>query len=60
VKSIRFETDVVELGTALLSENTAAFKAIRDSLMEQVSELPLSVNLVAKEKALIEDVLSPE
>jgi len=59
VKSIRFETDVVELGTALLSDNEAAFQAIRDSLMEQVSELPLSVNLVAKEKALIEDILRP-
>jgi len=59
VKSIRFETDVVELGTALLSDNDAAFDAIRQSLIEQVSELPLSVNLVAKEKLLIEDVLSP-
>jgi len=59
VKSIRFETDVVELGTALLSDNDAAFDAIRQSLIEQVLELPLSVNLVAKEKLLIEDVLSP-
>jgi len=58
VKSIRFETDVVELGTALLSDNDAVFEAIRESLIEQVSELPLSVNLVAKEKPLIEDVLS--
>jgi len=59
VKSIRFETDVVELGTALLAENDAAFDAIRESLLEQVSELPLSVNIVAHEKPLIEDVLRP-
>lgn len=59
VKSIRFETDVVELGTALLTENEAAFEAIRESLVEQISELPLSVNLVAKEKQLIEEVLRP-
>jgi len=59
VKSIRFETDVVELGTALLTENKAAFEAIRESLVEQVSELPLTVNIVAHEKALIEEVLRP-
>jgi len=59
VKSIRFETDVVELGTALLAENNAAFDAIRESLVEQVSELPLTVNTVAREKQLIEEVLRP-
>jgi len=58
VKSTRFETDVVELGTALLSENNAAFEAIRESLIEQVSELPLTVNIVAREKELIREVLS--
>ncbi len=57
VKSIRFETDVVELGTALLAENEAAFDAIRESLIEQVSELPLSVNIVAREKNLIDELL---
>jgi type I restriction enzyme R subunit len=59
VKSIRFETDVVELGTALLAENEAAFEAIRESLLEQVSELPLTVNTVAREKELIEQILRP-
>jgi len=59
VKSVRFETDVVELGTALLTENDAAFDAIRESLVEQVSELPLTVNIVANEKSLIEEVLRP-
>jgi len=59
VKSIRFETDVVELGTALLAENEAAFDAIRESLTEQVSELPLTVNIVAREKPLIEEVMRP-
>ena len=59
VKSARFETDVVELGTALLTGNKAAFEAIRESLVEQISELPLSVNIVAREKALIEETLRP-
>ena len=59
VKSVRFETDVVELGTALLTGNKAAFEAIRESLVEQISELPLSVNIVAREKSLIEETLRP-
>ena len=59
VKSVRFETDVVELGTALLTENNSTFEAIRESLVEQVSELPLSVNLIAHQKGLIEETLEP-
>lgn len=59
VKSVRFETDVVELGTAMVSGNEAAFEAIRESIVEQISELPLSVNVVAREKSLIEEALRP-
>ena len=58
-KSMRFETEVVELGTAFLTDNEDAFEAIHESLVAQISELPLTVNVVAKEKALIEEVLSP-
>ena len=60
VKSVRFEIDMVELGVAMLSGNDAAFEAIRESIVEQVSELPLSVNIVAREKSLIDEVLSPD
>ena len=45
---MRFETEVVELATALLSENQEAFTAIKESLLAQISELPLTVNLVAR------------
>ena len=58
-KALRFETEVVELGTALLQGNRDAFEAIRESVVLQVSELPLSVNVVAKERDLIEAVLRP-
>jgi len=56
-KAMRFETEVVELGTALLTENREAFAAIQESVVEQVAELPLTVNVVARESALIEAVL---
>lgn len=56
-KALRFELDVVELGTALLTWNRAAMDALRESVLEQVRELPLSVNVVARERALIEAVL---
>ncbi len=47
-KAMRFETEVVELATALLSENQEALTAIKESLLAQISELPLTVNLVAR------------
>jgi len=56
-KALRFETDVVELSTALLAGNQGAVDALRETIVEQVSELPLSVNLVAKERDLIAEVL---
>ena len=57
-KALRFETDVVDLGTALLLGNPDARDALRDAIIEQVEELPLGVNLVARERGLIEAVLT--
>ncbi|MBI4538556.1 MAG: hypothetical protein HY704_03480 [Gemmatimonadetes bacterium] len=56
-KALRFETDVVELGTALLADNREAATALREAIIQQVSELPLGVNLVARERDVIEAVL---
>jgi type I restriction enzyme R subunit len=56
-KALRFETDLVERETARLAGNRAAFDALRDSIVEQVSDLPLGVNLVARERELIDAVL---
>ena len=58
-KAMRFETGVVELTTALLAESEETFEAIKESIIEQVSELPLTVNIVAKEQDLIEEVQRP-
>jgi type I restriction enzyme R subunit len=56
-KSLRFEIDVVDFGTALLTGNRDAMATLRDAIVEQVSELPLGVNLVARERDLIDAVL---
>lgn len=55
--ALRFEIDVVDYGTARRLENADAMTAVRDSVIEQVSELPLGVNLVAAERDLITAVL---
>lgn len=59
IKGVRFETDVVELSTALLADNKEAFEAIQECILIQISELPLTVNLVAREQEFIEAVLQP-
>jgi type I restriction enzyme, R subunit len=59
-KSLRFQIDVVELGTALLAGNREAADAVREAIIEQVSELPLGVNLVARERQLIEGILGDD
>ena len=55
-KALRFETDVIELGTALVAENRETVELIKDGILTQIEELPLSVNVVAKEDELIEAV----
>jgi type I restriction enzyme R subunit len=57
-KALRFRIDLVELATALQVGNQAAVDALRASIEEQVSELPPGVNLVAREQALIDAILT--
>ena len=59
-RALRFEVDVTELGTAMLSQQAEAFETLKDSIITQVSELPLKVNVVSKEEKLIKDVLNDE
>jgi len=54
-KAMRFEKDVVDLSKQLLAENSDAYEAIRASIIEQIGELPLTVNIVEKETQLILD-----
>lgn len=52
-KAMRFEKDIVELSLAKLANEAEKFDTIKDSIIEQISELPLSVNTVAYEEILI-------
>ena len=58
-KAMSFEMEVVELGTAWLSDNKTAMDGLQESLMTQISELPLTVNIVAREQEFIEEVSQP-
>lgn len=57
-KAMRFQKDVLETALAHLGGEKDKYETMRDDITEQVAELPLSVNIVAKEKELIETVLS--
>ena len=52
-KAMRFEKDVLETSLAHLAGDKEQFAALKDTLIEQISELPLTVNIVAKEEELI-------
>ncbi len=54
-KAMRFEKDVLETSLAHLSEEKERFSVLKDTLIEQIGELPLSVNIVAREEALIKE-----
>lgn len=52
-KAMRFEKDIVEVSLAKLSAESDKFETLKDSIIEEIAELPLSVNIVAKEQELI-------
>lgn len=52
-KAMRFEKDIVEVSLAKLADEQEKFDTLKDSIIEEISELPLSVNIVAKEELLI-------
>ncbi|MFH1674495.1 MAG: DEAD/DEAH box helicase family protein [Pseudomonadota bacterium] len=54
-KAMRFEKDVLETSLAHLADEKAKFAALKDTLIEQISELPLSVNIVARQEELIKN-----
>jgi type I restriction enzyme R subunit len=53
-KAMRFEKDIVEISLVGLTEDNAKFEALKVSLIAKISELPLSVNIVARERELIQ------
>jgi len=52
-KAMRFEKDIVEVSLAHISKNHAKFETLKASIIEEIKELPLSVNIVAREQDLI-------
>jgi type I restriction enzyme R subunit len=59
-KAMGFELKVINYSIAKIEsegKSTKKVKALEEVIIEMVSDLPLTVNLVAKEKELIEDIL---
>ena len=52
-KAMRFEKDIVEVSLAHLADQKEKFETLKDSIIEEIGELPLSINIVAKEQELI-------
>lgn len=52
-KAMRFERDVLEYSLAVLNEDKDQVETLKEGIVEQISELPLSVSFVKQEEALI-------
>ncbi|MBS1159002.1 MAG: restriction endonuclease subunit [Proteobacteria bacterium] len=52
-KAMRFERDLLEYSLALLNEEKEQAATIKDGIVEQISELPLSVGFVKQQETLI-------
>ena len=52
-KAMRFQKDLLETSLAKLANEKSKFETLKDNVVEIISELPLSVNIVAREEALI-------
>ncbi len=52
-KAMRFEKDIVEVSLAHLAGETEKFETLKESIIEEIGELPLSINIVAREEELI-------
>uniref|UniRef100_UPI003F70A0AE type I restriction endonuclease subunit R n=1 Tax=Dyadobacter sp. TaxID=1914288 RepID=UPI003F70A0AE len=52
-KAMRFEKDIVEVSLAHLTNEKQKFATLKESIKEEIGELPLFVNTVAQEEALI-------
>ncbi|MBN1971768.1 MAG: DEAD/DEAH box helicase family protein [Candidatus Delongbacteria bacterium] len=57
-KAMHFKLDILETQIAILLDDRDKFEVLKDTIIEKVSELPLSVNIVAKEKEWIETTQS--
>lgn len=54
-KAMRFERDVLQYTLSVLNEDKEQADTLKESIVEQIGELPLSVNFVKQEETLIRD-----
>lgn len=54
-KAMRFEKDILEVSLAKMQNETEKYDMLKDALIERISDLPLSLNIVAKQQELIKD-----
>jgi len=52
-KQMRFQKDLLETSLAKLADEKTKYETLKDNITEQIGELPLSVNVVAREEAII-------
>ena len=57
-KAMHFELDIVELSTAKLHNNKDRFETLKAGIIETTGKLPLTINIIAKEKDFIDKTLS--
>lgn len=56
-KAMRFEKDIVEFSVAQLNNASQDIENLKEIIVEQISELPLNIGVVAKEKEIINKAL---
>ena len=54
-KAMRFEKDILEVSLAKMQNEAEKYDMLKDALIERISNLPLSLNIVAKQQELIKD-----
>lgn len=52
-KAMRFEKDILEVSLAKMQDEEEKYDLLKDALIERISNLPLSLNIVAKQQELI-------
>lgn len=52
-KAMRFQKDLLEASLAKLANEQKKFETLKDNIVELIGELPLSVNIVAREEVII-------
>jgi type I restriction enzyme, R subunit len=57
-KAMRFQKDLLELSLAKLADEKDKYETLKDNIVEVINELPLSVNIVAREETIINQAQS--